>query len=172
MASPTPTHPFLMESRRIQISHKNPGLVNVNHYTAHSLQISPQSLSRINFIRTITNRRPEILIFDEGLRHSQMGLCRRSPEHPGLSGEGSAMDQGMHLHSSVLYKLMGELNGFFPGERGLRQGDLCRHTSLFWLWKHFLGCCPIWLWQTKGEREIQIPLAVSERENHAYMFCG
>ena len=32
------------------------------------------------------------------------GLCRRSPEHPGLSGEGSAMDQGMHLHSSVLYK--------------------------------------------------------------------
>ena len=68
MASPTPTHPFLMESRRIQISHKNPGLVN--HYTAHSLQISPQSLSRIHFIRTITTRRPEIpFLIDEAAKH-------------------------------------------------------------------------------------------------------
>lgn len=69
MASPTPTHLFLMESRRIQISHNNPGLVN--HYTAHSLQISPQSLPQINFIRTITNGgRPEIpFLIDEAAKH-------------------------------------------------------------------------------------------------------
>lgn len=67
MASPTPTHLFLMESRRIQISH-NTGLVN--HYTAQSLQISPQSLPQIHFIRTITNRGPEIpFLIDEAAKH-------------------------------------------------------------------------------------------------------
>lgn len=68
MASPTHTHLFLMESRRIQISHNNPSLVN--HYTVHSLQISPQSLPQIHFIRTITKRRPELpFLIDEAAKH-------------------------------------------------------------------------------------------------------